>query len=128
MLAALVAMHDYARMASRTELAQTLRDARTSRGLTQQKVATALEVPFTYVSRWERAEVRPDSKHLEKLARFYELDLVELIRMRNEAPSGRSAATSPAGEPEARHPADVMRDALEDQERERRRRGTRRAG
>lgn len=110
-LAPPLGMHDYARMPDApeppTELARTLRGAREARKpLTQQAVAIALGVPFTYVSRWERGEVRPDVANLSRLATYYGLDLHDLIRQRNEAASGRkkAAATSPSEAPSAALP------------------------
>jgi transcriptional regulator with XRE-family HTH domain len=90
-------------------LARTLLEARQQllidgRPATQQDIAQRLGVPFTYVSRWERGKVRPDIANLTKLAEVYDLDLTELVRLRNATPPP-ARTTSPD---EDGHPVDEL--------------------
>lgn len=48
-----------------------LRAAREEKGLTQEEVAQALDVPQTFVSKIEQGERRIDPLELEELASFY---------------------------------------------------------
>jgi transcriptional regulator with XRE-family HTH domain len=80
-------------------LADTLREARQSAGLTQRQVADALAVPHTYPSRWERGVTRPGPANLLALAELYGLDAADLLRMYAGGPPARQPV--PAGRPKA---------------------------
>jgi transcriptional regulator with XRE-family HTH domain len=81
-----------------TGLAQILRDARLSAGLTQRQVADALAVPHTYPSRWERGASRPGPANLLALADVYGLDPGTLLRLYAGGAAGkRPPAADEAG-------------------------------
>jgi transcriptional regulator with XRE-family HTH domain len=81
-----------------TGLAQILRDARLSAGLTQRQVADALAVPHTYPSRWERGASRPGPANLLALADVYGLDPATLLRLYAGDPPRAAGKLPPAAD------------------------------
>lgn len=61
-------------------LAEALKAQRTSRGMTQEQVAEAVGVSRQAVSKWENGTAEPSTSNLLALARFYGVDLNELLR------------------------------------------------
>lgn len=78
-----------------TELARRLREARAAiPGLTQAEVGRRIGRDGNYVSRWERAEVRPEPDHLMRLCEVYGLDTLEMVELLARTPgSGRGRRT-----------------------------------
>lgn len=52
-----------------------LRELRTSRGLTQQEVATAIGCSANNYARYEREEREPDNATLKLLSKFFEVSI-----------------------------------------------------
>lgn len=57
-----------------------LRELRKARGLSQEAVADRLGTKQTYVSRWERGDVRPTYEYLVRLADIYDTSLDHIVR------------------------------------------------
>ncbi|MDX6644309.1 MAG: Helix-turn-helix domain [Miltoncostaeaceae bacterium] len=86
-------------------LAETLRVARLTAGLTQRQVADALAVPHTYPSRWERGVSRPAPANLLALAELFRLDPGVLLRLYAGPSSSRGAPPAAGGATAAREDA-----------------------
>lgn len=63
-------------------LGETLRERRTSCGMTQEVVAETLGVSRQAVSKWESGRADPSTSNLIALARLYETSVDELLRSR----------------------------------------------
>lgn len=63
----------------------TLRDRRKARGYSQEKMASALGVDRTTVSRWDRGETAPQPEYRPKLAALLDLDLLALDALIRES-------------------------------------------
>ena len=70
-------------------LAEALKAQRTSRGMTQEQVAEAVGVSRQAVSKWENGTAEPSTSNLLALARFYGVDLNELLRDITSEPKDR---------------------------------------
>ncbi len=66
------------------ELTNKLRSLRTSRGITQEALATAMGVTAQAVSKWERGTTMPDVSILPELAVFFGVSLDELFGLTEE--------------------------------------------
>ncbi len=64
---------------------------REERGLTQEKVADALDVSFQAVSSWERDEYKPDTDKLIRLAELFDVSVSAIAEERHKAFKTREA-------------------------------------
>ena len=60
-------------------LPENLKNARKSKGLTQQQLAERLQIPRVNYTRYETNAVRPDYETLIRIADFYEVSLDEIF-------------------------------------------------
>ena len=70
----------------------TLRDRRKARGYSQERLASALGVDRTTVSRWDRGETVPQPEYRPKLAALLDLDLVTLDALIKESSAPPAAS------------------------------------
>ena len=61
------------------EIANRLQKLRKEKGYSQEQLADMLKISRQAVSKWERAEVSPDTDNLICLARLYGISLDELL-------------------------------------------------
>lgn len=61
------------------EMLVLLRKARRTAGLTQVKVAEAFGKTQSFISKIERGEIRIDPIELQRFAKLYEVEVVELL-------------------------------------------------
>ncbi|MBR3182852.1 MAG: helix-turn-helix transcriptional regulator, partial [Firmicutes bacterium] len=66
------------------ELTNKLRSLRTSRGITQEALASAMGVTAQAVSKWERGTTMPDVSILPELAVYFGVSLDELFGLTEE--------------------------------------------
>ncbi len=58
---------------------EKLKSLRRSKGVSQEKPADFLGVSFRAVSKWERAEARPDDGLLAPISRYFGITVDELL-------------------------------------------------
>jgi transcriptional regulator with XRE-family HTH domain len=75
-----------------------IRELRKARGLTQRKLADAVGIDFTYLSKIENniLPYSPSAKTLKKLATELQVDEWELLRMAEKLPAEMNAITNTA--------------------------------
>lgn len=66
-------------MGMNIEIANKLYRLRKQNGFSQEELASRLGISRQAVSKWERAEVSPDTDNLIALARLYNISLDELL-------------------------------------------------
>ena len=92
-----------------SEFYRRLRQLRGDRQMTQQELADALGISKSSVNMYERGEREPGLDLLEKIARFFEVDVDELLGLRrlpeedSKARRVRMVARRAAGLPEAQY-------------------------
>lgn len=111
-------MNTMSRLSDALIRARAEKAERDGRKVTQREVATALEVPDVYVSRWETGRNVPERYAIHQLAAFYEVDEAELMALRDEAVAGgdgrRAGVTSRgAAQDRRRHPMDASEELLD---------------
>ena len=67
-------------LTARLRFAVGLRRERTARGLSQEKLADAADLHFTYVGSVERGERNVSVDNMDRLARALGLDIVDLLQ------------------------------------------------
>lgn len=65
-------------------LGDKIRILRLTKGLSQKKLAELTGIPQTTISDFERNKYKPDLERLQKLARFFEMTLDELLSFPND--------------------------------------------
>lgn len=77
-------------------LGERIRELRKGRGLTQRKLAEAVGIDFTYLSKIENNTIpySPSAKTLKKLATELQVDEWELLRLAEKLPAEMSAITN----------------------------------
>ena len=78
-----------------TELSALLREGRLAKGLSQRQLASALGVPDTYPSGWERARRLPSWRTLDALADLLDLEPGEAFLARVAASESRRGMPPP---------------------------------
>ena len=75
-----------------------IRELRKARGLTQRKLADAVGIDFTYLSKIENNTLpySPSAKTLKKLSTELQVDEWELLRMAEKLPAEMNAITNTA--------------------------------
>ena len=68
-------------------LGEKLKSYRTSKGLSQEKIAAMLDVSRQAVTKWEANQATPSSDHLISLAKLYYVSLDELMGKQAEVPA-----------------------------------------
>ncbi|BAQ66501.1 helix-turn-helix domain-containing protein [Geminocystis sp. NIES-3709] len=74
-------------MQETVDFGKLIKEARKKRGYSQRKLAQALEVDYTYLSKWENNRGAPKEELIRQLARYLELDEDELIFLAGRIPS-----------------------------------------
>lgn len=71
---------------------KVIRDLRTEKGMTQQELASLLNVSPTTVSKWENGRGLPDVSMLEPLTKVFEVSFAEIILGESGQPKEEAAA------------------------------------
>ena len=72
-------------------IGENIKCLREERGLTQEKVAEALDISFQAVSSWERDEYKPDTDKLIRLAELFDVSVSAIAEERHKAFKTREA-------------------------------------
>ncbi len=66
-------------------IGENIKCLREERGLTQEKVAEALDISFQAVSSWERDEYKPDTDKLIRLAELFDVSVSAIAEEKHRA-------------------------------------------
>ncbi len=87
-------------MGMNIEIANKLYRLRKQNGFSQEELASRLGISRQAVSKWERAEVSPDTDNLIALARLYNISLDELLLGEDRGDAGRKPGAAGGGDGE----------------------------
>ena len=87
-------------MGMNIEIANKLYRLRKQNGFSQEELASRLGISRQAVSKWERAEVSPDTDNLIALARLYNISLDELLLGEDRGDAGRKHGAAGSGDGE----------------------------
>ena len=63
-------------------LADQLKALRKEKNVSQEKLATYLNISYQSVSKWENGNAYPDIQLLPKIARFFDISIDELLQVK----------------------------------------------